>query len=432
MAVDPKDFLFRHGEKVVFVAGIVLFVAVVGLKAVPDDEIGELQQKEKRAREDMERLIAQGRAEAKEQVIEAPPIAEQTRAEWRPAIAFPTESQWAFYASPEVQVQIDAPPQEHVIRGPENLAVQATQTRVTLQWSRPAAKFTDESESDPAKASKTVAQIVGYVVYRWRDADQKSGKGGMSAENLYKVVRTAGDPGGPVDWSDSAGLEPNEVYYYQVTALSDNMAAERGKSFDDSGSALQESAEATDVVNVQIPDNVEITLLSVSELGDSMAARIRVRKNIEGSWWVSDFGLVREGHRIGKARTFAKTEGGTAGDKPVDMTTKYVLKEIKADLVPRMTTQTFYMYEFTVDGEKKQDWAANQEDLMKRYPTVGSVQPLPDPNGVGLWKKEEQVEMVDPRTGEPSMVKKWKILVENTEARPGQKSEYWFAEQGSE
>ena len=36
--------------------------------------------------------------------------------------------------------------------------------------------------------------------------------------------------------------------------------------------------------------------------------------------------------------------------------------------------------------------------------------------------------MIDSSTGETSMVKRWKIRVENTEARPGQKKEYWFEE----
>ena len=183
------------------------------------------------------------------------------------------------------------------------------------------------------------------------------------------------------------------------------------------------------MVDVQIPDNVEITLLSINTINGQAVARIRIRKNIEGDWWTEELGLIKVGDRIGKGRRWPKNDAGTKADRPVDMTTKYQLLEIEETLVPRLVTRTFYKYEFKENGETTQDWATDLESLRKAHPAASDVgQPLPDPNGTGFWKKEEKVPMIDSSTGETSMVKRWKIRVENTEARPGQKKEYWFEE----
>ncbi len=439
MAVDPKDFLFRQGEKLALGVSIALFVGVVGLKIVGSDEtLNDLVKDEENARTAIDKAVGESKSTAAKDQVEPPKIAAHTKARWeRPVLAYPSESHWAFYATPDVIVEVAQPPEDQVIKGPTNLAAKASQTEVELTWGKPPAKVTMPNRDDPGTpedesqkmGERTVAEISGYAIYRWNEDFEKTGRGGHGPENLYQVVNPPPDAAGMLQWTDTEGLEANETLYYQMSAISPITEAENGVAITMDGKTVKESVEMTSVVSVQIPDNVEITLVSVNVLNGKPTARIRVRKNVEGGWWIEEYGLLKDGDRIGKLSTPAP-EGGAASTKKVDMTTKYVLQEFKSEDVPRMTSQTLYHYAFVMGGEKKDAWGSNREDIMKQFPEadMATIVEMQSTTESGFERRIVQIPMVDQATKLPSMVKKWKVLLRNTEAKPGQKAEMWIEE----
>ncbi|MBI4612777.1 MAG: hypothetical protein HY720_04130 [Planctomycetes bacterium] len=435
MAVDPKELLFRHGEKLAFGGSLLVFLVFVGWSAFPDSRIGDLDKRERSARDTIESLKRKGSEDAKAVPRTAPPIEAETARRWLPVPHHALDSRWAFYNVPNITIRVEAPPQEHVILPPTALKATPSQSKVDLSWTAPPESIDDPGESDPEKRKKTVAQVWGYAVYRWSGDDQKAGKKGRSPATLHRVMTGGGTPGGVVSFADEgpeARLEPNMTYYYVVTTLSDNTSAGGGQTFPpQDGTELQESKGATSEVSVQIPDNVEIKLLTVLDFGQVQKPSIEVRKNIAGTWWIykDSFSV---GNTVGLEGVYAFEDGDPQKKSPtkLDMRTKYKLIEVAFDSVPRMQTRIQTKFRFTEGGAAGEDWAFDDADLKTRHPGIdpGSIQRVKSMTTDGWEQQSVEVPMKNAATGEPMMDKKWKIRVENVDAKEGQKKEFWFVQ----
>ena len=432
MAVDLKELaIVRHGEKFLFGASIVLCVVVVAFKAMPDPKVDELQGGAKTHRQAMDDSWSRAESSAGEESLEAPALKELTQRQWKPIAPFALGTRWAFYLTPHIRFHEVQPPDKHVVGVPSNLTAQATQSEVQLSWNAPPSEFEDPSESDPERRVKTVAEVTKYAIYRWTESEAENGQGGRNAGSLYMVVDSLSiEPdGASVSYTDQGSseeaLEPNETYHYQVAVLTSIMEAKGGQPFS-SDAALQVATEASNEIAVRIPDNVEIRLLGLNFLNNAPMARVKVRKSVGGTWFAHEFS-VKEGARIGVETSddgqprwvYPTIEGGSRSQQRIDMSTKYLLHEFKKEMTQKVLPVTEKKYRFVSEGTPMEEWAKDQDELREKFPGVDQFDRILTPQG-GSETRTVPRPQFGP-DGTPWMEEIWSIVVENTEARPGQK-----------
>ncbi|MBI4615785.1 MAG: hypothetical protein HY720_19355 [Planctomycetes bacterium] len=388
MALIDFEFLWRHGEKVLFYLAASIAAATVVAKVLPDQEIESLRRRHGEALRGIEREIERGRIEALEQRRNPPALAARTAARWQPVQPVPIGgdlSGLAFYLPALVRV-IES------------------------------AGAPSPTQPPPPPAGLQVAKLSpDRVEIRWEP---------VPGATRYRVVRRLpGDGGEERTWTvTDPALQDAEVmggarYRYAVFSI---------KPVEPS--AVLESPQSSDPIEVEIPEPFAVEFGGYQE-GQGGTATFHVRRHVDGLWYSHTFYLVRRGDRIGLEigpggfPTFVESfpEGG--GDpRRLDMTTPWEFADVASERVPLLMPRKEYLIRYG-PGPDDTTWSPSLSEFNKEHPEHSATAQLDRaPDGSFVTRV-----VLAPVSNYTRL--KYRVLLRDIR-RPGPEGECWLEETG--